>query len=149
MVAEMKDSGENYASWGMSVAASGLPQLMIQFGTTSGNLVAYKSGTPISAGVWHTISLCTDNNTVAYGIWFDGNRLTFNQGKCAGLLTCTGLTINYSGEVNQPLDMNAYTGMSSGADPYAGYTVIHGAPLIATIGSNGLPPMPPGGWNSP
>jgi hypothetical protein len=65
------------------------------------------------------------------------------------LQSCSSLTQDYSGEATQPLDINAYTGMSSGSDPYAGYTVIHGDPLIATMGSNGLPPMPPGGWNSP
>jgi hypothetical protein len=149
MVAEMKDSSQSFASWGMDLATSGIPHVAIQFGSSSGNYVAYTGPSGVSAATWHTISLCTNNNDVAYGIWFDGNRLTFNQGRCAGLLTCSGLTLDYGGKTGQPLDMNAYTGMSSGADPYGGYTVIHGDPLIATIGSNGLPPMPPGGWNSP
>jgi hypothetical protein len=149
-IAEMKDFSSTAADWSVAIAGSGVSRLNIGF-AKSGNLFnsVYNASGPVSAGVWHTASICQDANGTTGSAWYDGNRLTFNTGSCPGSQTCTGLSLYYDGFSTQPLDVNAYTGNTSGSDPWGGYTVIHGDPLIATIGSNGLPPMPPGGWNSP
>jgi hypothetical protein len=148
-IAEMKDNSSYGGDWTFYIASGGVSRLSIGFsGGAYSNTDAYE-GSAVSAGIWHTISICSNNNNTVYGIWFDGNRLTFNVGSCAGSQTCSGLNLFYDGFAKQPLDINAYTGNTSGSDPWAGYTVIHGDPLIATIGSNGLPPEPSGGWNSP
>jgi hypothetical protein len=148
-IAEMKDNSGYGGDWSFGLADGGVSHFVIGFtGGSYSNSDAY-TGSPVSAGIWHTASICTNNNNVVYGVWFDGTRLTFNQGACSGSQTCSSLNLFYAGFSTQPLDINAYTGNTSGSDPWGGYTVIHGDPLIATIGSNGLPPEPPGGWNSP
>jgi hypothetical protein len=144
----MKDHSTGGADWGFYFENGGTSQASLSFSGGGGysNSTAWHNGTPVSVG-WHSFSICTNNNDIVYGIWYDGARQTFNSGSCAGKQTCTGL--NLFGQNNastQPLDINAYTNGGSGL---AGVNIIHGAPLISTIGSNGLPPTPPGGWNSP
>ncbi|HSW85797.1 MAG TPA: hypothetical protein VLF79_04310 [Candidatus Saccharimonadales bacterium] len=106
---------------------------------------AWVSKTPVDNKI-HTFSICTndasDNTGTIYGIWMDGVRQTFNQGAQAGKLTLSGFPI-IKGLSSYPLDINDYTGGSPVPN-----TIIHGDPLVSTMGSNGLPPMPPGGWTS-
>jgi hypothetical protein len=152
MIAEAKDYEASFAGWALDV----LPrytngqtnQYVLTFGGVSpgSNYFAWHSTETVTAG-WHTFSICTnnanDNSGMVYGIWLDGVRQTFNVGMCSGSQTCGGFPIIDDGAQSWPLDINAYTG---GTVPVH---MIHGAPLVATMGSNGLPPMPPGGWNSP
>jgi hypothetical protein len=144
-VAEMKDNSSHGGDWKFHFVDEGVNAPSVGFSGGGGydNTDAWVDSGPASAG-WHTFSICTNNSDVVYGIWYDGVRETFNQGPCAGLLECTGLNLFYDGRNTQPLVINAYT---SGNFP--NITIIHGDPLIATMGSNGLPPEPRGGWNSP
>jgi PKD repeat protein len=152
-ISEMKDYSSPAADWSIGLANGGASHLSFSAATTTNKFnPLYDGPGPVSAGVWHTASVCTNNNDIIYNLWFDGQQLTGNAGTCNGKQQCTGLNLFYDGYSTQPLDINAYTGNTSGTDPWGGYTVIHGDPLIMSIptsGWNGLPPKPPGGWNSP
>jgi hypothetical protein len=110
---------------------------------------AWSSSSDVDRG-WHTLSICTndanDNSGIVYGIWLDGVRQTFNHGPEAGSQSLSGFPIiqnDLGNSTNWPLIVDDYTGGSPAN------VAIHGAPLVATMASNGLPPEPPGGWNSP
>jgi hypothetical protein len=154
MIAEAKDYEASFAGWAFDISpkysGGSFNQYVLTFGGVSpgSNYFAWHSTEAVTGG-WHSLSICTnnanDNSGMVYGIWLDGVRQTFNVGMCSGSQTCGGFPIIDDGAQSWPLDINAYTG-GGGAVPVS---VIHGAPLVATMGSNGLPPMPPGGWNSP
>jgi len=146
-VAEAKDSTASLAGWGMSVSSyyGGKNEFAIEFNGYNNDAPAWTSA-PLDTGI-HTLSICTNNannNTGAvYGIWLDGAKQTFNHGAGSGSTSLSGFPIIDDGASSWPLDINLYTGGSPTAT-----TLIHGAPLVTTMGSNGLPPQPAGGWKS-
>jgi hypothetical protein len=117
-------------------------------------------GGVVAAG-WHSLSICTNNASSGdsahgtdgrvYSIWFDGVREHFNHGPCAGSYQCNGFPLiqndptNEGPQANWPLVIDDYTG-GRAAVPNS---LLEGVPLVATMGSNGRPPEPPDGWNSP
>jgi len=115
-------------------------------GTNLGG-TAYYDSAPLDTN-WHTWSICTNNandtSGKILGLWKDGVQQTFNYGAQSGSKTLSGFPIITDGANSWPLDINDYTGGSPVPN-----TIIHGDPLIATLGSSGLPPEPVGGWNSP
>jgi len=145
-VAETKDSTASLAGWGMVVSSyyGGQNEFGIEFNGYASDAPAWTSG-PIDTGI-HTLSICTndasDSSGEVYGIWFDGVRQTFNHGSSSGSQSLSGFAIIDDGASSWPLDINDYTGGTTGNQ------LIHGAPLVTTMGSNDLPPQPAGGWNS-
>jgi len=145
-VAETKDSTASLAGWGMMVTSyyGGQNEFSINFNGYASDSPAWTSG-PIDTGI-HTVSICTndanDSSGEVYGIWLDGVRQTFNHGASSGSQTLSGFAIIDDGASSWPLDINDYTGGTTGNQ------LIHGAPLVTTMGSNDLPPEPTGGWNS-
>jgi hypothetical protein len=117
-------------------------------------------GGVVAAG-WHSFSICTNDASSGdpshgtdgrvYSIWFDGVREQFNHGPCAGSYQCNGFPLiqddptNEGPHANWPLIIDDYTGGRSAVPN----SLVEGVPLVATIGSNGRPPEPPDGWNSP
>jgi len=146
-VAETKDSTASLAGWGMVVSSyyGGKNEFGIEFNGYASDAPAWTSG-PIDTGV-HTLSICTNNannsSGEVYGIWFDGVRQTFNHGSSSGSQSLSGFPIIDDGASSWPLDINDYTGGSTTSTE-----LIHGAPLVSTMGSNDLPPEPSGGWKS-
>ena len=146
-VAETKDSTASLAGWGMAVSSyyGGRNEFAIEFNGYANDAPAWTSG-PIDTGI-HTLSICTNdaNNSSGevYGIWFDGVRQTFNHGSSSGSQSLSGFPIIDDGASSWPLDINCYTGGSTTPTE-----LIHGAPLVTTMGSNDLPPQPSGGWKS-
>ena len=145
--AEAKDATATLAGWGMIVDSDedGRNELAIEFADYDGNAPAWTSS-PIDTGI-HTVSICTndasDSSGEVYGIWLDGVRQTFNHGSSSGSQTLSGFAIIDDGASSWPLDINDYTGGSPAPNQ-----LTHGAPLVATMGSNDRPPEPAGGWNS-
>jgi hypothetical protein len=146
-VAETKDSTASLAGWGMVVSSyyGGKNEFGIEFDGYDSDAPAWTSA-PIDTGI-HTLSICTNdaNNSSGevYGIWFDGVRQTFNHGNSSGAQSLSGFPIIDDGASSWPLDINDYTGGSTTPTE-----LIHGAPLVTTMGSNDLPPQPSGGWTS-
>jgi len=144
---ETKDSTASLAGWGMAVSSyyGGQNEFAIEFNGYASDAPAWTSG-PIDTGI-HTVSICTndanDSSGEVYGIWLDGVRQTFNHGSSSGSQTLSGFAIIDDGASSWPLDVNDYTGGTPAPNQ-----LIHGAPLVATMGSNDLPPEPTGGWNS-
>jgi hypothetical protein len=147
-IAEMKENSSRGGDWTMNVEEAGGGHLSIGFtGGAYNNTDAWRG--PAATTGWHTLSICQNGQGTTAQAWYDGQPITFNIGSCSGKTVCTGLDLYYSGYNSQPLDINAYTGNTTGPDPFTNVTIVHGDPLIATQGSNGLPPQQPGGWNSP
>jgi len=146
-IAETKDSTASLAGWGMVVTSyyGGQNEFAIEFNGYASDAPAWTSG-PIDTGI-HTVSICTndanDSSGEVYGLWLDGVRQTFNHGSSSGSQTLSGFAIIDDGASSWPLDINDYTGGTPAPNQ-----LIHGAPLVATMGSNDLPPEPTGGWNS-
>jgi hypothetical protein len=150
--AEAKTPKVDYQAWNMGVSSwynGGANSFTIGFQGFAGN------GTNLGSAAWvsppmdnaiHNFSVCTNNAADNTGsidsIWMDGVRQTFNQGAAKGKQSLSGFPI-VKGATTYPLVINNYTGGSP-----VPVTLIHGAPLISTIGSDGRPPMPPGGWRS-
>jgi hypothetical protein len=146
--AEAKDAAASQAGWewGVSSFYGGVNQFAVQYNGWDGDRPPWTG--PIPSG-WNTVSECDNNaNTDAagrvYGIYLNGVRLTFNHGPATGQQTLSGFAIIDDGVSSWPLDINDYTGGAPVPN-----TIVHGDPLVATIGSNGLPPEPAGGWTSP
>jgi hypothetical protein len=143
--AETKDTSASLWGWGMEVTSyyTGTNELALAF---DGGSPVWTSNENLDDSI-HTMSICTNNSNNSsgevYGIWYDGVRQTFNRGSDEGKQSITGITIINDGSSSWPLDINDYTGGSPVPNE-----VIHGAPLVYTMGSNGLPPEPSGGWNS-
>lgn len=150
--AEAKTPRVDYQGWNMGVSSwynGGANSFTIGFQGFAGN------GTNPGSPAWvsppmdnaiHNFSVCTnnaaDNTGTIESIWMDGVRQTFNQGAAKGKQSLSGFPI-IKDAAAYPLVINSYTGGSP-----VPVTSIHGAPLIATIGSDGKPPMPPGGWRT-
>lgn len=147
--AEAKDTAANLAGWGFGVTSyyGGVNELQIEFNGYNNTAPAWTSTGGIPAG-WNTLSICTndanDSSGAVYGIWLNGVRQSFNHGPASGSQTLSGFAIIDDGASTWPLDINDYTGGSPSNNQ-----IIHGSPLVATMGSDGLPPEPSGGWNSP
>lgn len=145
--AEAKDAAAVTAGWAWYVNSfyGGVNQFAIQYNGYNGTSPAWTGAIPSG---WNTLSEC-DNNANAnsagqvYGVYLNGIRQTFNHGPSSGAQTLSGFAIIDDGASSWPLDINDYTGGSPAPN-----TIIHGDPLVATIGSNGLPPEPAGGWSS-
>jgi hypothetical protein len=144
--AQTKDYEAQTGGWWFGVRSdhAGYNQFQISFG--SGVNTAWFGDIP--SNPWNTLSICTNNGTgssgVVYGIYLNGVKQTFTNGNGAGKQTISGVPIINDGAGSWPLSINDYTGGSPVPNE-----IIHGVPLIYTMGSNGLPPMPSGGWNSP
>ncbi len=144
--AQIKDWEAQTGGWWFGIRSdhAGYNQFQISFG--SGVNTAWFHDIPSST--WNTLSICTNNGGgsagVVYGIYLNGVKQTFTNGNGAGKQTLSGVPIINDGAGSWPLSINAYTGGSPVPSE-----IIHGSPLIYTMGSNGLPPMPSGGWNSP
>lgn len=147
--AEAKDTAANLAGWGFGVTSyyGGVNELQIEFNGYNNTAPAWTSTGGIPAG-WNTLSICTndanDSSGAVYGIWLNGVRQTFNHGPASGSQSLSGFAIIDDGAATWPLDINDYTGGSPSNNQ-----IIHGSPLVATMGSDGLPPEPVGGWDSP
>lgn len=149
--AEAKDNEGVGAGWGFDLFTTGGKNYvgveMYDYGGHAAWGEPYTDTVPVDTG-WHTWSICTnnanDNTGKVQGLWKDGVRQTFNHGPQAGHTSLSGFPIIDDGAANWPLDINDYTGGAPVPN-----TIIHGSPLIATMGSNGLPPEQAGGWNSP
>jgi hypothetical protein len=147
--AEAKDSAANLAGWGFGVTSyyGAVNELQIEFNGYNNTAPAWTSTGGLPSG-WHTLSICTndanDSSGIVYGIWLDGVRQTFNHGPNSGAQSLSGFAIIDDGAASWPLDINDYTGGSP-----VDNRIIHGPPLVASMGSDGLPPEPAGGWNSP
>jgi hypothetical protein len=147
--AEAKDTAANLAGWGFAVTSyyGGVNQLEVEFNGYNNTAPAWTSTGGIPSG-WNTLSICTndanDASGVVYGIWLNGVRQTFNHGPASGSQSLSGFAIIDDGVASWPLDINDYTGGSP-----VGNEIIHGAPLVATMGANGMPPEQSGGWNNP
>jgi hypothetical protein len=147
--AEAKDPAANLAGWGFGVTSyyGGVNELQIEFNGYNNTAPAWTSTGGVPAG-WNTLSICTndanDSSGVVYGIWLNGVRQTFNHGSASGSESLSGFAIIDDGASSWPLDINDYTGGSPSNNE-----IIHGSPLVAAMSSNGLPPEPSGGWNSP
>jgi len=151
--AEMKDTTAPYAGWGFylnNYYTGSTNQFLFQSNAQGGLPVYWSSSTSLDAGI-HTLSICTnDSNSTSgeiYGIYLDGVLQNFNHDGQTGT-TLSGFPIIYEGtgggeNTTWPLDINVYTG---GAP--VPVTANHGQPLIATMGTNDLPPEPLGGWSS-
>jgi hypothetical protein len=145
--AEATNVTATLAGWGMVVESDtdGRNEFAIEFANYDGNAPVWTSG-PIDTGI-HTISICTNDASNSsgevYGIWLDGVRQTVNHGGRSGSQSLGGFAIVEDRASSWPLDINDYTGGS-----LAPNQLTHGAPLVATMGSNDLPPEPAGGWNS-
>lgn len=143
MFAEAKDNTANTGGWAFMLNSyyTGANQFQISFGTG----ISSTSWTGTMTPGWHTLSICTNNantnNGQVYGIYEDGNRLTFNHGPGAGQQSLSGFPIINNGMSSWPLDIDDYTG-----GQVATNTIQTGAPLISTGTTN--PPMPNGGWNN-
>lgn len=146
-MAEMKDNSSTGGDWTMSLVHGGASGFGVGFTGGAygggGGSPAYTASTPVTAGVWHTGAICQNAAGTTAQAWFDGQQLTFNQGSCKGLTTCTGLNLYYDGKPTstspqQPLDISLYTGGSP--DPWTSYDVIHGDPLVASGATS--PPVP-------
>jgi hypothetical protein len=147
--AEAKDAAADLAGWGFGVTSyyGGVNELQVEFNGYNNTAPAWTSTGGIPSG-WNTLSICTndanDSSGVVYGIWLNGVRQTFNHGPASGSQTLSGFAIIDDGAASWPLDINDYTGGSPVENQ-----IIHGAPLVASMGADGLPPEPTGGWNSP
>jgi hypothetical protein len=159
MFAETEDpynpNQNDWAGWGMYLnsyyngnTTSDPNQYAIAFADYNNFAPAWTSSNNVDSG-WHTLSLCTnnanDNSGVVYGIWLDGVRQTFNHGPQAGSQTLSGFPIiqnDRANKTNWPLILNDYTGGSLDNQ------LIHGAPMVAKMGTDGQPPQQAGGWNS-
>ncbi len=160
MFAETEDpfnpNQNDQAGWGMYLNSyyngndtSDPNQFAIAFADYNGFAPAWTSSSNVDTG-WHTLSLCTndanDSSGVVYGIWLDGVRQTFNHGPQSGSQTLSGFPIiqnDPGNSKNWPLIIDDYTGGSPTNE------LIHGAPLVAKMGTDGQPPEPSGGWTSP
>src|SRR5258708_7321576 len=59
-VSQMKDNSSVAADWGIGAAHSGESELVINSANASNPFnTIYYSHTPITAGIWHTASICT------------------------------------------------------------------------------------------
>lgn len=147
--AEAKDPAANLAGWGFGVTSyyGGVNEVQIEFNGYNNTAPAWTSTGGVPTG-WNTLSICTndanDSSGVVYGIWLNGVRQTFNHGPASGSQSLSGFAIIDDGAASWPLDINDYTGGSPSTNQ-----IIHGSPLVATMGSDGLPPEPSGGWNTP
>jgi hypothetical protein len=150
--AQAKTPKVDYQGWSMGVSSwynGGANSFVIGTQGFAGNGKNYGSpvwvSPPMDNGI-HNFSICTnnaaDNTGMIESIWMDGVRQTFNQGAAKGKQSLGGFPI-IKGAAAYPLVINNYTGGSP-----VPATLIHGAPLISTIGSDGKPPMPPGGWRT-
>jgi len=145
--AEAKDTAASLAGWGMVVSSyyGGQNEFGIEFNGYVNDGPAWTSG-PIDTGI-HTVSICTNDarnsSGEVYGIWLDGVRQTFNHGSSSGSQSLSRFAVIDDGVSSWPLDINDYTGGTA-----ARTQLTHGAPLVATMGTNDLPPEPAGGWNS-
>jgi hypothetical protein len=143
-LAETKDTSASLWGWGMEVTSyyTGANELSVGF---DGGSPVWTSGS-VDDNI-HTLSICTDDSNTSsgkvYGIWYDGVRQTFNHSSYEGQQSISGINIINDGSSSWPLDINDYTGGSPVPNE-----IIHGAPLVYTMGANGLPPEPSGGWNS-
>jgi hypothetical protein len=130
--------------FGITSSNDGSNQFLISFGTGINNTAWFHD---IPSG-WNTLSICTNNannnSGVVYGIYFNGVQQTFDSGTGAGQKSISGFPIINDGTSSWPLSINDYTGGSPVPNE-----IIHGPPLISTMGSNGLPPEQSGGWNNP
>jgi len=145
------------AGWGMGLnsyytgnTVASPNQYQIEFADYNGAAPAWTSSGNVDTA-WHTLSICTNNandsSGVVYGIWLDGARQTFNHGPQAGSQTLSGFPIiqnDPANKTNWPLIINDYTGGTPVSN-----TIVHGPPLVASMGTDGLPPEQSGGWNSP
>jgi hypothetical protein len=130
--------------FGITSSNDGSNQFLISFGTNINNTAWFHD---IPSG-WNTLSICTNNSNsdsgIVYGIYFNGVRQTFDSGTGAGQQSISGFPIINDGSSSWPLSINDYTGGTPVPNE-----IIHGPPLIYTMGSNDLPPEQSGGWNSP
>jgi hypothetical protein len=145
--AQTKDNEAETGGWwfGLDSYYTGYNQFLISFGTGINN-TAWLHDIPSG---WNTLSICTNNSNTAssgkvYGIYFNGVQQTFTNGTGAGDKSLSGFEIINDGANSWPLNINDYTGGAPVPNE-----IIHGPPLIYTMGSNGLPPEQSGGWNSP
>ncbi len=155
---------DDLAGWGMGVSAFWTNNRYNQWNIgvigpkTDGSRRSYWVGPRVTSG-WHTLSICTNDASSGdaskgkdgkvYSVWFDGVRRRFSHGPCARSWSCNGFPLIQNDPANEgptaswPLDIDDYTG---GSVPN---TLAAGDPLVAVKGWTGLPPEPPGGWNSP
>jgi hypothetical protein len=146
--AQAKDNEASTGGWwfGLDSYEAGYNQFIISFGTGINNTAWYHD---IPSNTWNTLSICTNNSNTAstgkiYGIYLNGVQQTFTYGTGAGQKSLSGFQIINDGSTSWPLSINDYTGGTPVPNE-----IIHGNPLIYTMGSNDLPPEPSGGWNSP
>jgi hypothetical protein len=153
MFAEAKDNEAGMPGWSMDITSYYGPlQVQLAFpeyeSSNNPGGVGYIDPSTLDSN-WHTWSICTNNandsSGVVESIWKDGVRLKFNYGTQSGSQSLSGFSILDDGAKSWPLDINDYAGDGTGA----ANSLIHGAPLISTMGSNGLPPEPSGSWNNP
>lgn len=143
--AQSKDWEAQYGSWWFGIRSdnAGYNQFQISFGGINSQWFH-----DIPSNAWNTLSICANNandtSGVVYGIYLNGVQQTFTNGDAKGKQTITGYKMINDGVGSWPLSINDYTGGTPVPNE-----IIHGSPLIYTMGSNGLPPMPSGGWNSP
>lgn len=144
--AEAKDAAANFAGWGFYVTSywGGANEFAVEFNGYDNTAPAYHGTTGLPSG-WNTYSICTNNaNTTAgqvYGIYLNGQQLTFNYGPSSGSKTLSGFAIIDDKVSSWPLVINDYTGGSPVPN-----TIVHGDALVA---SGTIPPEPVGSWNSP
>ena len=142
MFAEAKDNSAVTAGWAFMLNShyGGANEFSISFGTGISNTAWVGTMTP----GWHTLSICTNNannsSGEVYGIYEDGQQLTFNHGDGAGQQSISGFPIIDNGMASWPLDIDDYTGGTPAN------TIQTGAPLVSN--ATDTPPMPTGGWNN-
>ena len=145
--AEAKDYEAGSAGWGFGVTSywGATNEFQVTFDNYDNTAPAYHGTTGLATG-WNTYSICTNNannsSGEVYGVYINGQQLTFNYGPSSGSQTLSGFAIIDDGASSWPLDINDYTGGTPVPN-----TIIHGDPLV-TLGSSS-PPEPAGGWNSP